>query len=68
LLPCRKGCSTDQALSDGEDYELLFTISAKKVAKLEAAWKVAFPKLRLTQIGQLVDDEVDPLGGWDHFA
>lgn len=68
LLPCRRGCTQEQALGDGEDYELLFTISEDQAKQLESAWKKAFPQLALTQIGRLTDDMADDLGGWDHFS
>jgi thiamine-monophosphate kinase len=42
----------DHALSDGEDFELLFTVSARADhAKLEAAWRKKF-RTRLTRIGR----------------
>lgn len=41
------------ALSDGEDFELLFTISEDRLYRLEKAWKKKF-KLELTQIGRIV--------------
>ena len=52
-VPCSRGCSVKQALSDGEDYELLFTIAARDVAALEGAWRKRFPRLPLTRIGVL---------------
>ncbi len=41
------------ALSDGEDFELLFTISEDRLYSLEKAWRKKF-KLPLTQIGKIV--------------
>jgi thiamine-monophosphate kinase len=70
-IPRHRGCEVEQALGDGEDFELLFTLSPKRwneeVAK---AWKAAFPKLPLTIIGQLVSpgEGTTLEGGWDHFA
>lgn len=67
-LPLNPGCSVDQALGDGEDFELLFTAPA--AASFEDAWKACFPKLRITLIGAFVgSEEGDKLsGGWDHFG
>ena len=57
-LPKTKGCNTAQALSDGEDYELLFTVSSRSAAALEAAWKHRFPRLALTRIGSLTNSQI----------
>ena len=55
LLPRRDGASVAEALGDGEDYELVFTVAAgKRRAALEAAWRRAFPRTRLSCIGRLV--------------
>ena len=42
------------ALTDGEDFELLFTIGSKNAVKLLDAWKKKFPKLKLSCIGKIV--------------
>jgi thiamine-monophosphate kinase len=42
------------ALTDGEDFELLFTIAGKDAVKLLDAWKKRFPKLKLSCIGKIV--------------
>ena len=42
------------ALTDGEDFELLFTIAGKDAVKLLDAWKKKFPKLKLSCIGKIV--------------
>jgi thiamine-monophosphate kinase len=42
------------ALTDGEDFELLFTIASKDAVKLLDAWKARFPKLKLSCIGKIV--------------
>lgn len=42
-----------RALSDGEDFELLFTASPKKKKILEKIWKKKFPKAPLTWIGKI---------------
>ncbi len=68
-LPCAPGCRTPQAIEDGEDYELLFTIDPGRVAGLLDAWRVDFPALPLTVIGRLVHVGAgNPLRrGWEHF-
>ena len=52
-LPRNPGCSTKQAISDGEDYELLFAISPRESAGLIKGWRRKFPKILLTRIGRL---------------
>jgi thiamine-monophosphate kinase len=52
-LPLNPGCSVEQAISDGEDYELLFAISRKDSRSLLARWRKKFPALPLTRIGRL---------------
>jgi thiamine-monophosphate kinase len=41
------------ALSDGEDFELLFTVAGKDAVPLLDAWKKQFPKTRLSCIGKI---------------
>ncbi|MBU6171636.1 MAG: thiamine-phosphate kinase [Verrucomicrobia bacterium] len=69
-LPRGEGCGVDQALTDGEDYELLFAMAPERVAELQAAWAKRFPDLELTVIGRLVEEGkgITLSGGWDHFA
>ena len=52
-LPRAKGCSIEEAISDGEDYELLFAIARSEAGGLEKKWRKKFPRLRLTRIGLL---------------
>ena len=52
-LPLASGCSVEQAISEGEDYELLFALSPRNRESLERSWTGAFPKIPLTRIGQL---------------
>lgn len=61
-LPCNPGCSIEQALNDGEDYELLFTIAAEHLA--------AMSDFGIFPIGKLtVDFKRNTLcGGWQHFS
>jgi thiamine-monophosphate kinase len=41
------------ALSDGEDFELLFTVAGRDAVPLLDAWKKQFPKVRLSCIGKI---------------
>jgi thiamine-monophosphate kinase len=42
------------ALTDGEDFELVFTVASKDAVKLLDAWNNKFPKLKLSCIGKIV--------------
>ena len=42
------------ALTDGEDFELLFTIASRDAVTPLDAWKKRFPKLKLSCIGKIV--------------
>lgn len=76
-LPLNKGCSVERAISDGEDYELLFAVAPGIASALEERWTSKFPTLALTQIGRLTEakrqklnasgsaQETEP--GYDHF-
>ena len=72
LVPRRLGASLQQALGDGEDFELLFALDPRKAVRLETAWKKKFPRLRLTCIGHLaargVARGLGEARGYDHFA
>ena len=41
------------ALSDGEDFELLFTVAGRDAVPLLDAWKKQFPQVRLSCIGKI---------------
>ena len=45
------------ALTDGEDFELLFTVASKDAVPLLDGWKQQFPKLKLSCIGKIVAGE-----------
>lgn len=45
------------ALTDGEDFELLFTVASKTAVPLLDAWKKQFPKLKLSCIGKIIAGE-----------
>jgi thiamine-monophosphate kinase len=45
------------ALTDGEDFELLFTVASKDAVPLLDAWKTQFPKIELSCIGKITAGE-----------
>jgi thiamine-monophosphate kinase len=70
-LPLTPGAKIGDAISEGEDYELLFAISPRHSRRLQRAWKRKFAKLALTRIGQLrqtsnIKHQTLP-GGYVHF-
>ena len=70
-LPVTEGCSTAQALGDGEDYELLLAVGPRNAEPLAAAWRRKFPHVALTRIGVLAPLEIaqgiECASGYDHF-
>lgn len=70
-LPLSRGCTVKQAISDGEDYELLFAISSRARARLRRTWKTRFPRVPLTLVGSFSpqfatrDSQLYP--GYVHF-
>ena len=52
-LPVARGTKINDAISEGEDYELLFAISPRERTRLSQQWRRKFPKLPLTRIGSL---------------
>jgi thiamine-monophosphate kinase len=52
-LPLTRGVKIDNAISEGEDYELLFAISPRESDRLQKKWRKRFPNLPLTRIGKL---------------
>ncbi len=69
-LPLHRGCTTHEAISDGEDYELLISVSPRRWPDLQSRWEKVFPKLPLTVIGSLLDHHSSSTQlpwGHDHF-
>lgn len=69
-LPRNRACDIAQALWDGEDYELLFTVSGRTAGKLCDAWKNRFPEPPLTMVGELTQGQAAAApesSGWQHF-
>ncbi|MBO4715602.1 MAG: thiamine-monophosphate kinase [Verrucomicrobia bacterium] len=68
-----------RALSDGEDFELLFTVPASSAVELLDKWKIHFPLLKLSCIGKVILEKTIKLlsrktglttldcHGYDHF-
>jgi thiamine-monophosphate kinase len=67
------------ALTDGEDFELLFTVPSRDAVRLLDGWKAQFPDLALTCIGRITETPGLKLrdkqgvkefvgGGYQHFA
>ena len=50
-LPLNHGAKIENAISDGEDYELLFAISPRQSERLKKNWRKKFPRVPLTRIG-----------------
>jgi len=66
-LPCTPGCSQEDALSDGEDFELLFAVHPRQASRIEKTWP--FRNLPLTRVGVLTaNTKLLPVHGFDHFA
>ena len=63
-LPLAPGAKIGDAISEGEDYELLFAISPSQSKRLQRAWKRKFSKLPLTRIGQLRQTSNPPEDGF----
>jgi thiamine-monophosphate kinase len=53
-LPRSSGVTVKQAISDGEDYELLFAAAPEIRSRLLAQWRKKFPRLLLTRIGRFL--------------
>lgn len=63
-IPCHEGCSTHQAICDGEDYELLLTLSPENYTHLSR-----LQLLPLFAIGKMTEKRGTRLPeGWQHFC
>jgi thiamine-monophosphate kinase len=65
-IPRTERCTIEQALCDGEDYELLFTLPQRTVDALKADWPFRLP---VTQIGYFSKKPSHKKfeNGFDHF-
>ena len=69
-LPLARGANVRQAISRGEDYELLFAVPKTKAVQLRKAWPFS---TRLTEIGVCLPSRSGfhagglPLQGYDHL-
>lgn len=60
-LPLRRDADLRAALTDGEDYELVFALSARAdTTAFARAWRQAFPRTRLTRIGHFARHDAFP--------
>jgi thiamine-monophosphate kinase len=70
-LPLARGTEIDDAISEGEDYELLFAVSRRDRNRLERKWRKKFRKLPLTRIGRFNPQSAirnrQLKGGYVHF-
>jgi thiamine-monophosphate kinase len=57
-LPLNPRCKINNAVADGEDYELLFAISPRDRDHLQKSWRRKFPKVPLTRIGSFIPQSV----------
>jgi thiamine-monophosphate kinase len=74
VIPTHSECCASDALMDGEDYELLFTVPKAMMGDLSVAWPF---DTALTEIGEIVEGSsgtvsIEPTGelgrGFDHFV
>ncbi len=67
------------ALTDGEDFELLFTLPSRLAVSVSDAWRIQFPELNLSCVGRVTSlpglrlkskmgTKPMPQHGYDHFA
>ncbi len=70
-VPVAPSCSVKQALTDGEDYELLLAVGPRDAERLLKAWRQEFPRVPLTRIGVLAPmgtaRGVGRASGYDHL-
>ncbi|MFM1942963.1 MAG: Thiamine-monophosphate kinase [Verrucomicrobiota bacterium] len=56
LHPGKPEAALRAALTDGEDFELLFTLPPSHAVPLADAWRKQFPEIRLSCIGRVLQD------------
>lgn len=72
-IPKSKNTSLKNSLTDGEDYELIFTLNKKFHNKLIKKWHKKFPSIKITNIGKLCknvtlsQNKLTKFNAWDHF-
>lgn len=74
LIPRNENCEVEQAVGDGEDFELLVAVEASRVPALLCEWNATFPQLSLSVVGRLTElaegfhpVEIFKNRGYDHF-
>ena len=70
LLPRHSGCTMNEAISDGEDYELLCCVRPADWQNIHSRWKKKFPSLTLIRIGELTPGGMPSTNipsGYDHL-
>jgi thiamine-monophosphate kinase len=72
-LPRNAGRTIKEALGDGEDYELLIALAPRDAQRVRILWPRKFPKVGLTEIGELTaavrkGGKGGKGDGYDHFA
>ena len=67
-IPRQRGCTTLDAIRDGEDYELLFAVASDDGERLLREWKKRW-RLKLTRIGTLTKRDASSgiASGYVHF-
>ncbi len=69
MIPCHAGVTAAEAISDGEDYELLMAFAPAVFEALSKNWEEAFPDTPLTKIGEITAETGEALAsGWEHFC
>ena len=68
-VPRARGATVQQAFNDGEDYELLFTVSSSRAKTLKKKWPFATPVRCIGVMGPLGGESREPIfaHGFDHF-
>jgi thiamine-monophosphate kinase len=68
-VPRARGATIAQAFNDGEDYELLFTVSSRRAKTLKKKWPFATPVRCIGVMGPCGGESREPIfaHGFDHF-